>query len=219
MAKHIYNKSIILGGSKGIGRSIAKNLKGISKEILALSSKDVDLSDTRSVRNFIYKHKSTDILLLNSGGPPNLMFKDITQEIWIKYFKQLFLSYCEILKKIKIKKGGYIFYISSSIIKEPDENLIISSSLRLAFSSILKSLSKNYAKNKVSVINIAPGPFKTKRVKDLVKNISDYEKKLPLQKLGNPNEIGKFVQFIVKNQIKYITGSTIYFDGNLTRSL
>ena len=37
--------------------------------------------------------------------------------------------------------------------------------------------------------------------------------------LGNPDEIGKFVRFIVKNKIKYITGSTIFFDGNLTKSL
>ena len=120
----------------------------------------------------------------------------------MKYFKQLFSSYCEILRKIKINKGGYIFYISSSIIKEPDENLIISSSLRIAFSSVLKSLSKSFAKKNVCVINIAPGPFKTNRVKELVKNISDYEIKLPLKKLGNPDEIGRFVKFIVENKIK-----------------
>ena len=37
--------------------------------------------------------------------------------------------------------------------------------------------------------------------------------------LGDPDEIGKFVKFIVENKIKYITGSTIFFDGNLTKSL
>ena len=170
----VYKKSIILGGSKGIGRSISRALKKTSKEIISLSTKDIDLSNQDSVKKFIKKHKSTDILLLNGGGPQNLGFKDITQDIWIKYFKQLFSSYCEILRKIKINKGGYIFYISSSIIKEPDENLIISSSLRIAFSSVLKSLSKSFAKKNVCVINIAPGPFKTKRVKELVKNISEY---------------------------------------------
>ena len=69
------------------------------------------------------------------------------------------------------------------------------------------------------MINIAPGPFKTKRVKELVKNISDYEKKLPFKKLGNPDEIGKFVKFVVENKIKYISGSIIYFDGNINKSL
>ena len=215
----MFNKSIILGGSKGIGKSISNFLKKISKKTISLSSKDIDLSDLNSVNRFLKKHTSTDILILNGGGPPNLKFKDISSDIWLKYFKQMFLGYCEILKKISINKGGYVFYISSSIIKEPSENLIISSSLRLAFSSVLKSLSYQFSKNKVSIINIAPGPFKTRRVRELIQDISKYEKTLPLKKMGDPNEIGKFVQFICKNQIKYISGTTVYFDGNLTKSI
>ena len=124
-----------------------------------------------------------------------------------------------ILQKIKINKGGYIFYISSAIIKEPGRDLILSSSLRLAFSSVLKSLTDRFSKEDVTIINIAPGPFKTQRVKDLVKNLKKYEKNLPLKKIGDPSEIGKFVRFIVLNKIKYITGSTIYFDGNTLKSL
>ena len=33
-----------------------------------------------------------------------------------------------------------------------------------------------------------------------------------------PEEIGKFVKFIVEEKIKYILGSTVYFDGNLNKS-
>ena len=50
-----------------------------------------------------------------------------------------------ILKDLKINNNGYIFLISSSIIKEPSDSLIMSSSLRLGFSSVLKSLSKAYS--------------------------------------------------------------------------
>ena len=42
-----------------------------------------------------------------------------------------------ILKDLKINNNGYIFLISSSIIKEPSDSLIMSSSLRLGFSSVL----------------------------------------------------------------------------------
>ena len=123
-----------------------------------------------------------------------------------------------ILKNLKINNNGYIFLISSSIIKEPSESLIMSSSLRLGFSSVLKSLSKTFSSRGISIINIAPGPFKTRRVKDLVKNLALFEKKLPTKKIGNPAEIGKFVKFILSNKIKYLTGSTIYFDGNTLNS-
>ena len=128
------------------------------------------------------------------------------------------MSYFLILKNIRINKGGYVFYISSSIIKEPGSGLILSSSLRTATSSMLKSFSIENLNNDISVINIAPGPFKTNRVKELVKNIKKFERSLPTKKIGNPEEIGKFVKFVVGNNIKYLSGSTVYFDGNSLKS-
>ena len=70
-----------------------------------------------------------------------------------------------------------------------------------------------------SIINIAPGPFKTGRVKELISNLKEFEKNLPTKKIGDPKEIGKFVNFIIQNKIKYLTGSTVYMDGNTLNSL
>jgi 3-oxoacyl-[acyl-carrier protein] reductase len=212
--KNYKKKAIVLGGSKGLGLSIANNLKKNNNcKVIKCSSKDIDTSDLNSVNNFVKKHPVVDILVLNTGGPPNLKFENITNEIWLKFFNQLFLGYVNILNKIKIKNNGYIFNISTALIKEPSQNLIISTSLRIAFTSLLKSLSKKYGEKNVSVISLAPGPFKTNRIKKLVKNLDEFEKGLPLKKLGNPDEIGTFVNYIVRNKIKYISGSTIYFDG------
>tara|TARA_Y100000992_G_C21272185_1_gene497592 strand:+ start:1699 stop:2364 length:666 start_codon:yes stop_codon:yes gene_type:complete len=216
--KFLFKKAIILGGSSGLGKEITKKIKGYCKDTYALSSKNIDTSDLKSVKKFIKIQKSTDVLILNSGGPPPKSFFETTEKDWLKYFNQLFLGYCMILKDLKINNNGYIFLISSSIIKEPSDSLIISSSLRLGFSSVLKSLSKTFSSRGVSIINIAPGPFKTKRVKELVKNLSEFEKKLPTKKIGNPSEIGLFVKYILSNKIKYISGSTIYFDGNTLNS-
>jgi 3-oxoacyl-[acyl-carrier protein] reductase len=212
--KYNFNKALVLGGSSGLGKAIADELEKSCKIVKSFSSTEIDTSNLESVKNFLNNYKYADILVLNSGGPPPLPFKEITNEIWHKYFNQLFLGFCLILKKIRINKNGYIFYISSSIIKEPSENLILSSSLRTGFSSVLKSLSKSYSKKGISVINIAPGPFKTKRVDDLIKNLKKYEKNLPSGKIGDPKEIGLFVRSIVDNKIKYISGSVVYFDGN-----
>ena len=211
-------KAIIIGGSKSLGRNIALKLKKAKYEVVACSRKDVDTSDLSSVEKFIKRNNSADIVILNSGGPPPIKFNDIKINDWKKYFNQLFLSFFLILKKIRVKKNGYVFYISSSIIKEPGSSLVISSSLRTAMSSLLKSYSLENLKNGITVINIAPGPFKTRRVKELVSNIKEYEKKLPTGKIGDPEEIGEFVKFILENNIKYLSGSTVYFDGNINRS-
>ena len=140
-------------------------------------------------------------------------FTTITIEDWNKYHNQLFVGFCTILQNIKINDGGYIFLISSSVIKEPNAKLIISSAYRAAFSEVFKILSKEYAQKNISCINIAPGPINTDRTRELIDNIKEFEKTLPMKRLGEPEEIGNFVKAIIQNNIKYLSGVTINFDG------
>jgi 3-oxoacyl-[acyl-carrier protein] reductase len=210
------NKAIVLGGSRGIGKAISNSLKSIEIEVFAASKKDIDTSDLNSVKKFLEIHNETDILILNTGGPEPKLFSTITENDWKKYHNQLFLGFCTILQKIKVNEGGYIFLISSSVIKEPNEKLLISSAYRAAFAEVFKVLSKEYAEKNISCINIAPGPINTDRTQEFFDNendIKEFEKTLPMKRLGEPEEIGNFVKGIIENNVKYLTGVTINFDG------
>ena len=206
-------RAIVLGGSRGIGKAISDSLKLIEIDVFAASKKDIDTSNLESVNKFLEKHNETDILILNTGGPEPKPFSTITKEDWEKYHNQLFLGFCTILQNIKVNNGGYIFLISSNVIKEPNSKLIISSAYRAAFSEVFKVLSKEYAQNNISCINIAPGPINTDRTHELIENVEEFEKTLPMKRLGKPEEIGNFVKGIVENNIKYLSGVTINFDG------
>jgi len=207
-------KAIILGGSRGIGKAISNSLKKLDLEVLSASSTDIDTSDLESVNKFAEKNNVTDILVLNTGGPPIIEFGKITNEDWNKYHNQLFVGFCMLLQKIKVNDGGYIFAITSNVIKEPNAKLIISSAYRAAFSSVFKILSKDFASRNISMINIAPGPINTDRTKELVDNVGEYADSLPMQRLGEPEEIGNFVSSIVEKEIKYLSGAVINFDGS-----
>jgi 3-oxoacyl-[acyl-carrier protein] reductase len=206
-------RAIVLGGSRGIGKAIADSLKLIEIDVFAASKKDIDTSNLDSVKKFLKIHNETDILILNTGGPEPKPFSSITEEDWNKYHNQLFLGFCSILQKIKINENGYIFLISSNVIKEPNAKLIISSAYRAAFSEVFKVLSKEYAQKNISCINIAPGPINTDRTQELIENVEEFEKTLPMKRLGESEEIGNFVKGIVENNIKYLSGVTINFDG------
>ena len=206
-------RAIVLGGSRGIGKAISDALKAIEIDVFAASKNDIDTSNLNSVKKFVENHTSTDILILNTGGPVPKQFSDITEEDWKLYHNQLFLGFCTILQNMKINDDGYIFLISSNVIKEPNPKLIISSAYRAAFSEVFKILSKDYAQKNISCINIAPGPINTDRTKELIENVKEFEKSLPMKRLGEPEEIGNFVKSIVENNIKYLTGVTINFDG------
>ena len=206
-------KAIVLGGSRGIGKAISDSLKTIDIDVFATSQKDIDTSNLNSVKEFLKMNNETDILILNTGGPKPKPFSTVTEEDWNKYHNQLFLGFVTILQNIKVNDGGYIFLISSNVIKEPNPKLIISSAYRAAFSEVFKVLSKEYAQNNISCINIAPGPINTDRTQELIENVEEFEKTLPMKRLGKPEEIGNFVKGIVENNIKYLSGVTINFDG------
>jgi len=205
--------AIVLGGSRGIGRAISESLRSLNFDVFSASKEDIDTSNLESVKKFAEIHQEVDVLVLNTGGPPAKEFSNVTEEDWNKYHNQLFLGFCLLLQKIKINEGGYIFLISSNVIKEPNPKLIISSAYRAAFSEVFKILSKNYAQKNISCINIAPGPINTARTKELIDNIEEYKKTLPMGRLGEPEEIGNFVKSIVQNNIKYLSGVVINFDG------
>ena len=207
-------KAIVLGASRGIGKSISDSLKKLDLDVVSLSSNDIDTSNLDSVNRFADENNSADILVLNTGGPPIIEFEKISKEDWEKYHNQLFVGFCTLLQKIKINDGGYVFAITSNVIKEPNSKLIISSAYRAAFSSVFKILSKQFAKRDVSLINIAPGPINTDRTKELVENVEEYANSLPMKRLGKPEEIGNFVSSIVEKDIKYLSGVVINFDGS-----
>ena len=206
-------KAIVLGGSRGIGKAISDSLKTINIDVFAASQKDIDTSNLDSVKEFLKINNETDVLILNTGGPKPKPFSTITEEDWHLYHNQLFLGFVTILQNIKVNDGGYIFLISSNVIKEPNAKLIISSVYRAAFSEVFKILSKEYAQKNISCINIAPGPINTDRTQELIDDVEEFKKTLPMKRLGEPKEIGNFVKGIIENEIKYLSGVTINFDG------
>ena len=212
-------KAIVLGGSRGIGKAISESLKTLDIDVVAASKADIDTSNMESVRKFLQTHSNTDILVLNTGGPPVIEFKKISEEDWNNYHNQLFLGFCTILQLISINDNGYIFLITSNVIKEPNSKLIISGAYRAAFASVFKILSKEFAKRQISCINIATGPINTDRTKELIDNVDEFLDTLPMKRLGEPEEIGNFVKSIIENNIKYLSGTTINFDGANSNSL
>ena len=81
-------KAVILGGTKGIGKAIADELKEVCDDVNVVGSSDIDTRDLNSVRSFINNTSEIDVLVLNTGGPPPISFDEITDEIWLENFNK-----------------------------------------------------------------------------------------------------------------------------------
>ena len=212
-------KVIIIGGSKGIGRAINNIFKRDEAYLThPMSSKTLDTSNIHSINNFLKIHKKTNILVLNTGGPPKSSnIKNISYDEWIKNFNQLFFGFYKILTNIKIAKNGYVFLISSHLIETQNTDMVISASLRTGFLHVFKALSVSMAKDKITFLNIAPGPIKTDRLLSLNNgNIEGLKNVVPAGYISSPNELSKFIYSLVEYKIKYLTNKTIIFDGGIS---
>ena len=214
-------KAIVIAGSRGVGKSISNRLKKLNIKTLSFNSKNLDTSNIPQVEKFIKNNKYTDILVLNTGGPPAKDFNKITKKEFKKYFNQLFLSFTLILQKVTVKKNGFVFLISSYVIKEPDPKLTISNAYRTALSSILKTYGTNNLINNITTINLALGPIYTDRLKKLNKGKTRNEigVSLPLGRVGDPDEIADIVESFIVKDIKYLNTQTLFIDGGISKNL
>ena len=210
-------RALVVGGSRGIGAAIADSLRKRGLDVTATSSGDLDTADIEGVRRYVQAFGEIDVLVLNTGGPPAKTFWETTQEDWERAFRQLFLGFCELLRCAQLRDDAYVFLITSHVIRVPEPRLVLSSSLRLGFSSVFKTLSHDLAKRRISCVNIAPGPIKTDRLKSLVAEMDEFEKGLPMGRAGAPEELAEFLACLVEHEIKYLSGVTITFDGGLSK--
>ena len=194
--------AVVIGGSRGIGGAISDALQSLGCKVVSASKSQCDTSNLASVRKFAGDNAETDVLVLNTGGPPPKEFDSITQEDWEKYHNQLFLGFCILLREIKVRDGGYVFLISSSVIREPSPKLVMSGAYRSAFSSVFKVLSKKFAERDVSCINIAPGPINTDRMRELVNDVKKFESGLPMKRLGRARRDWKLCKMYHRTQDK-----------------
>jgi glucose 1-dehydrogenase len=84
---------------------------------------------------------------------------------------------------------------------------------------LTKTVALKIADKGIRVNGIAPGAIATDMNKEVLENQQKKEKKeqrIPVHRIGQPQEIAKVALFLASEDASYITGTTIYVDGGLT---
>ena len=146
----------------------------------------------------------------------------IMSAIWVTYYA---------LPYLKKSDNPSIVYSTSIAVKEPVPNIALSDTLRISIHGLVKTLSRELGPQGIRVNAILPGYIMTDRVKQLVKDrsirenrseeeiLEDITKNIPLKRIGEPEEVGYLVAFLISKYAAYINGASIPIDGGLLRSI
>jgi len=90
---------------------------------------------------------------------------------------------------------------------------------KAAVSMLTKTLAQEAAPRGVRVLAVAPGAIKTpinRSVWSDPKSLQDLLEKIPLNRIGELDEIARMVVVLVSDIASYVTGRTIFVDGGMT---
>jgi 3-oxoacyl-[acyl-carrier protein] reductase len=136
-----------------------------------------------------------------------------------------------VLPEMRQKKSGSILTVTSSSVKEPIDNLLLSNVYRSGVTSLVKSLSLQEGKRGIRINNLVPGFFDTDRLRELdLRNSKEWNKsleevrninfnKIPMQRYGDPEEFGKAALFLLSEAASYVSGETFVIDGGKMRTV
>jgi len=166
-----------------------------------------------------------NVLINNSGGPPRGAALGLGPEAYESAVELLLLSVIRLtnlcLPHIEAGGHGRIVNITSSTVREPTDNLVLSNAVRPGVIGWAKTLARELGPKGITVNSIAPGRIDTERIREVYPDgpTEDDLKTIPLRRLGAPREIADVVCFLASDRASYVTGTVIPVDGGLTRGL
>lgn len=202
---------------------------GTATVVVSGDSRD-DASLGEAVNEANSRFGGLDILVNNTGGPPAGGISGFGDQEWQDAYDLTLMSAVRItshaLPLLRASGRGRIVNLTSSSVKEPDDGLGLSNSLRAAVTGWAKTLSREEGRNGITVNCVAPGYIDTQRLKYLYSSGDDPEEarrqdaaSIPLGRFGAPEEIGAVVAFLCSARAAFVTGTTLLVDGGLGRGL
>lgn len=176
-----------------------------------------------------------DVLVTNAGGPPAGPFEAQSAEAWEAAIRLNLTSVVELTRAVlpgmKERGWGRIINVTSIAVKQPVDNLILSNSVRAAVTGFARTLANEVAPFGITVNNVMPGYTRTQRVDDLAaRNATlrgtsagaeraEWERQIPMARLGEPREFAAMVAFLASERASYTTGASIPVDGGWIKAL
>ncbi|MEY8760569.1 SDR family NAD(P)-dependent oxidoreductase [Chryseobacterium tongliaoense] len=237
------NKNVVItGGSAGIGFATAKTFIGKGADVLITgrntdslhtASAEINSPKLKTLASDISKMadiailekevaetgKKVDVLVLNAGIAKQYLIEETTEEVFDDLFninvKGLFFTLQKLIPHLA--EGASVILISSGVSISGYAQMGAYAATKSAVDAIARTAATELADRKIRVNTVAPGltdtPMNQQTPEDIKNAIAAA---VPLQRIGEAEEIANAIVFLASSEASYISGSYLSVDGGVT---
>ena len=203
-------------------------------DVLAVQADITDGDDIeRLVAATVDELGGLDHLVTSTGGPPSGAFLDIPEDEWYAAYDLLVMSVVRTLSAahphLAASDAGTWVAITSTSVREPIEGLVLSNAVRRGVTGVVETVAREFAPA-IRANAVLPGSHETPRIEELVEagvergeyssydeGLADWSDGIPLERVGDPRELGDAVAFLSSARASFVTGTALPVDGGCLR--
>jgi NAD(P)-dependent dehydrogenase (short-subunit alcohol dehydrogenase family) len=203
--------------------SVAAEIGGLGRKALPVAAHVGKLEQINNLVQTVHNEfGKIDILVNNAGTSPALSgLIDIEERLWDSIMNLnlkglVFLSQA-VARIMKDHDGGRIINVASMDAFRHEPDIGVYSISKAAVVQATKIMAEEWAKYNIRVNAIAPGHIHTRLGDSVFEAMPGYKKelldKVPMRRIGNPDEIVGAMIYLASDASSYVTGTTVIVDG------
>ena len=236
--------ALVTGASRGIGRAIAQRLAaqgahvvaaargenarpvveaiaatGAHAEAIAIDVTAPGAAD-EAVKTVVDRHGRIDVLVNNAGIARDQLMLRMKRDDWDAVLStnlsSVFALTQAALRPMIRQRSGRIICISSVVGQSGNAGQANYAASKAGLIGFAKSVALEVASRSITVNVVAPGLIDT----DMTRRIADgaleqWTSRIPLGRLGSPDDVASVVCFLASDEASYITGQVVAVNGGL----